>query len=85
VQAEAVFRNANDRIADLAREHGWRFPVPFLCECSEQRCFARIELTLEEYEQVRAHPQRYLTLPGHKVVGAFLIERDERVAFAEKL
>jgi hypothetical protein len=85
VQAEAVFRNANDRIADLAREHGWRFPVPFLCECSEQRCFARIELTLEEYEQVRSHPQRYLTLPGHKVVGAFLIERDERVALAEKL
>jgi hypothetical protein len=85
VQAEEVFRIANDRIAEKGRELGWRFPVPFLCECSERRCFGRLELTLEEYEQVRSHPQRYLTLPGHEVRGAFLVERNERVALAEKL
>lgn len=83
--AEEAFRSANDRIAEKGRELGWRFPVPFLCECSERRCFARVELTLDEYEQVRSHPQRYLTLPGHQVVGAFLLERDERVALTEKL
>ena len=85
VQAEDVFRSANDRIAEKGRELGWRFPIPFLCECSERRCFGRIELTLEEYEQLRSHPQRYLTLPGHEVEGALLVERNERVAFSEKL
>jgi hypothetical protein len=85
VRAEDVFRSANDRIAEKGRELGWRFPVPFLCECSERRCFERVELTLQEYEQLRSHPQRYLTLPGHEVEDGFLVERNERVAFAEKL
>jgi hypothetical protein len=53
-----------------------------LCECSDTGCFARIELVLEEYEEMRSHPQRYLTVSGH---GAFLIEQDEHVAFVEKL
>ncbi|MFL5920877.1 MAG: hypothetical protein ACJ75Q_13700 [Gaiellaceae bacterium] len=85
MQAEDVFRSANDRIAEKGRELGWRFPVPFLCECSERRCFARVELTLEEYEQLRSHAQRYLTVPGHEVDGAVLLEQNERVAYAEKL
>jgi hypothetical protein len=85
VQAEEVFRSANDRIAEKGRELGWRFPVPFLCECSERGCFARVELMLGEYEAVRSHPQRYLTLPGHEVEGALLVEQNERVALAEKL
>jgi hypothetical protein len=85
VRVEDVFRSANDRIAEKGRELGWRFPVPFLCECSERRCFERVELTLQEYGQLRSHPQRYLTLPGHEVEDGFLVERTERVAFAEKL
>src|SRR6266576_6941942 len=47
VQTEDVFRRANEEIADLARKQGWRFPVPFLCECADRHCFARLELTLE--------------------------------------
>ena len=82
---EEVFRSANDRIAEKGRELGWRISVPFLCECSERRCFGRVELTLEEYELLRSHPQRYLTVPGHEVEGAVLLEQNERVAYAEKL
>jgi hypothetical protein len=85
VHAEDVFRAANQHIAAKARELRWRFPVPFLCECSERHCFARIDLTLDEHEQVRSHPQRYVTLLGHEVEGALLVEQDERVAFVEKL
>jgi hypothetical protein len=85
LQPEDVFRSANDRIAEKASELGWSSPVPFLCECSDVRCFTRLELALEEYEEARAHPQRYLAVPGHEVVGAFMIEGDDRVAFVEKL
>ena len=85
MQAEEVFRSANDRIAEKGRELGWSFPIPFLCECSERSCFARIDLTLEEYEQLRSHPQRYLTVPGHEVEDAVILEQNERVAHAEKL
>lgn len=83
--AEEIFRNANDQIADMARKRSWRFPVPFLCECSDRRCLGRVELPLKEYEQVRSNPQRYIALPGHEVEGAVVLEETERVSYAEKL
>ena len=85
MRPEDVFRRANDHIAEKGRELGWRFPVPFVCECSDTRCFARLELTLEAFEELRSHPQRYLTAPGHEVAEALVIEQDENFALAEKL
>jgi hypothetical protein len=84
-QTEDVFRSANERIAGKARELRWRFPVPFLCECSDTHCFARIELVLEEYDEMRSHRGQYVVASGHELVGASLIEQDEQVAFVEKL
>jgi hypothetical protein len=82
---EDVFRNANDHIADRAAQLAWSDPIPFLCECSDTRCFARIELTLQEYGAARAQSTRYLIKPGHQLSGGFILEQDDRVAFAEKL
>jgi hypothetical protein len=85
VQTEDVFRSANERIADLVRRHGWRFPVPFLCECADRHCFARLELTLERYEDVRSNPHRYLTAPGHEIPAAKAIEPAGHFALVEKV
>ena len=85
MQTEDVFRRANEEIADLARRHGWRFPVPFLCECADSQCFARLELTLEVYEGVRSNPQRYLTAPGHEIPEAVAIDQTGTFALAEKV
>jgi hypothetical protein len=86
MRPEDIFRRANNRIAEKARELNWRFPVPFICECSDLRCFARVELMLEAYEELRSHPQRYLTAPWrHEVDDAFVIEQEETFVFAEKL
>jgi hypothetical protein len=85
VQAEDVFRMANEQIAELGRGHGWHFPIPFLCECADRHCFARLELTLEAYEEVRSDPERYLTAPGHEIPDAFVIEQTESFSLAEKL
>jgi len=82
---EDVFREANESIAAKARELQMEPPIPFLCECSNKRCFARILLTIEEYEEARAAPQRYLTTSGHQVEGAMVIAQDERFVLAEKL
>lgn len=60
-----IFRRANERIAK-GRELGWGFAIPFLCECPDRSCFARIELTLEEYDEMRSLPQSSLTAPGHE-------------------
>lgn len=85
MKTEDFFRRANEEIADLGRKHGWRFPVPFLCECADKHCFARLELTLEVYEDLRSDPQRYLTAPGHEIPAAMVIEQTGTFALAEKL
>ena len=85
MKTEDVFRKANERIADKAREIDMASPIPFLCECSDTRCLGRVPLSLEEYDEARAAPQRYLTIAGHEVEGAFVIEQDENFALAEKL
>ena len=85
LKTEDVFREANERIAEKARELQMQPPIPFLCECSNKRCFARIWLTIEEYDEARAAPQRYLTILGQEVEGAFVVVQEERFALAEKL
>jgi hypothetical protein len=70
LETEDVFREANESIAAKARELRMEPPIPFLCECSNKRCFARILLTIEEYDEARSDPQGYLTISGHEVSGA---------------
>ena len=85
MRPEDIFRRANDRIAEKARERNWRFPVPFMCECSDLHCFSRVEVTLEAYTELRSHPRRYLTALGDKVTEAIVIQQTESYALAEKL
>lgn len=66
MRTEDVFRQANESVAAKAAELEFAYPVPFLCECRDRHCFAGISLTLEDYEQVRSDPRRYLTIPGHE-------------------
>ena len=85
MRPEDVFRDANNTIAEKARGIDWKTTVPFICECSERRCFGRVDLTLAEYDEIRSHPQRDLVRSGHEVPDAFLMERDDRFAIVEKL
>jgi hypothetical protein len=85
LHVEDVFREANIKIAEKARELQMEPPIPFLCECSNKRCLARLHLTLEDYEEARSDPQRYLTITGHEVSGAVVIAQNDRFALAEKL
>jgi len=84
MQPEDVFREANQHIAEKARELELQQPIPFLCECSDKGCFAHLLLTLERYAQARADPRRYLTVAGHEVEGAVVIAKDKRFNLAEK-
>jgi len=38
----------------------------FLCECARQECEHLLQVTLPEYERVRAHPRRFMVHPGHE-------------------
>jgi hypothetical protein len=63
---EYAFRTANERFSERAEKLvSDETPVPFLCECVDERCLARIDLSLAEYRGLRGHPGRSMILPGH--------------------
>ena len=61
---EAFFRAVNEGIAE-ASERFEDDDAEFLCECGDANCTHRIEVPLDEYENVRAHPTRFLVRHGH--------------------
>ena len=61
-------RRRNERIACAAVAHrfGELAPVPFLCECSDDRCDEILRMPLPLYRAVREQGD-HLTAPGHQV------------------
>ena len=76
-----AFRKANETIAQRAG-HG---ETEFLCECGRPDCGAKVVLSVDDYEAVRAYPRRFVCAPGH-VTPAIesVIEEDEAYLVVEK-
>ena len=63
---ETLFRMANERLRDqIADSVTPDRLVPFLCECADERCMGRVEMSLSDYQSVRADPDTFAVLPGH--------------------
>ena len=61
---QSLFREVNERIEDLTKSA----PVSlFVCECMNDTCDAGVEMSVADYEQVRAGGNRFFVLPGHEV------------------
>jgi hypothetical protein len=81
---EAIFRAGNDSIDKAA---GGRVEkAPYLCECGEKSCLARVALTPAEYKAVRSHPARFFVVPGHEdlTAGEVVVEQHDRFTIVEK-
>jgi hypothetical protein len=65
---QSRFREVNEAISrgQWPGEDGT--PIGFRCECAMLGCNGLIELTSAEYEHVRAHPRRFIVIPGHERV-----------------
>jgi hypothetical protein len=67
---EALYRQVNERVADVAEQftevETTASPVGFTCECGDPGCTQQIEMTLAEYEQIRAEPTRFAVATGHE-------------------
>lgn len=63
---EAAFRKVNDSIASGQWPGEEDAPVAFRCECARLGCNELLEVSMREYEGVRAHPRRFLVLAGHE-------------------
>ena len=71
-QNESLFREVNERIAELGEKAEAYSPdgtVEFLCECGEEGgCGQRVRVPLDVYERVRAQDDRFVVRPGHETL-----------------
>jgi len=86
---DAIFRQANEAIRAAAE--GGDFdaePVPFICECADPACQEIIQLTLEQYAEIRSDPRLFLNVPGHQAAAqgwARVVETHDGYVVVEKI
>lgn len=64
---EAVIRDVNEGIERGQWPGEEDKPVGFRCECAQVGCNQLVELTLREYEEIRAHPRHFVVVAGHEL------------------
>jgi hypothetical protein len=64
---ESLYREINENIRGLNEAFAEILDAPsaWLCECADTNCAETMEMTTEEYEEVRAHPTHFAVLRGH--------------------
>jgi hypothetical protein len=72
---EVMFRAINERIRELALrfEQTADERLAFICECADETCVERVHLTMQQYDDVRAIPARFVVVRGHEATP--LVER----------
>ena len=82
---EAAFRKVNEALRAGKTLADAEQLLPFRCECGVLGCNRLLELTLPEYEAVRAQPTRFLIVDGHEITETeHVVERHDRFSVVEK-
>ena len=79
---EATFRELNEAIEDGRSTRTG--VVGFLCECGVLGCNEVVELTISEYEAVRADGKQFFVRPGHDTEVDDVLERHSHYSVVAK-
>jgi hypothetical protein len=64
---EATIRDVNEGIERGQWPGEEDAPVGFRCECARLGCNRLVELSVREYEEIRAHPTWFVIVAGHEL------------------
>ena len=65
---EDLFRKVNDQIEGVNEAFGTiTGTMSLLCECGKLDCTEQIDLTLDEYRELRSDPTHFAVKPGHEI------------------
>jgi hypothetical protein len=82
---ETSYRDVNEAIEAGRAGKADDVPRPYMCECGLLECNELVELTLAEYEAVRAVGKRFFMVAGHEIPDVeHVVDRHERFIVAEK-
>ena len=76
-ETQRAFRIGNERLRGALEATAGGEPIPFLCECTDDTCLGRVDLTLEEYEAVRRHENRFVIVRDHPTLQGERIVQDK--------
>lgn len=84
---EILLRDYNERIEAHQK---WVNPslAEWVCECADESCAEPVQLSIEEYEAVRAEPTHFLVMPDAEHVSPgveHVVRREERYWIVEKV
>ncbi len=83
---ETLFRDVNERIKAGPWPTEGEEVVAFRCECGSLRCNMLVELTIPEYERVRASSTHFLLVSGHEIPAVErVVEREAAYVVVEKV
>jgi hypothetical protein len=88
--SEALFRQVNERVMEKTEGFASDADAPelfdFLCECAHESCLDHVQLTMGEYEHVRADPTHFVLVPGHELPEAEIVRTENgRFVVVEKI
>jgi hypothetical protein len=79
---EATFRKVNEGMEAGQDDSGL---LSFVCECGRLNCTRLLQLTRDEYEEIRENPRRFAIVDGHEILEAEeIVERHDRYLVVEK-
>jgi hypothetical protein len=64
-RSQVLFRELNEQIRRIADSFGVDEELELVCECEHGDCFARLSLSVDDYETIRRFPTRFVTRPEH--------------------
>jgi hypothetical protein len=86
-QNRAIFREVNERVRELSLHQDlvpWTERTEYFCECGTAGCLDTVELTLAEYESVRAEEAALVISPDHASGTFAIVEDTDRYLIVEK-
>jgi hypothetical protein len=85
VENQRAFRIGNERLRGALEARVGGESVPFLCECIDDTCLARVDLTLKEYDGIRSYENRFVIVPNHPTLpGDRIVEENSSYQIVEK-
>jgi hypothetical protein len=63
---ERLFREVNERVAQLQASFQPGPDPEWVCECGDETCFEKLAIPIGEYQEVRRRDDWFMIVPGHE-------------------
>jgi hypothetical protein len=81
-----LIRAVNDRIRDVSNPADESGAVEVLCECGDVDCQGAVNISLVDYQTVRAAPRRFVLIHGHESPDVHrILSRDNGYVVVEEI